>query len=149
MLKELIQKDFIESMKLKQERKKLALSSLKTKITEAEKLNGNIELSDDEIIKVVTKAVKQREESYKIYVDAGRTELAENEKVELDTLKVYLPKQMSIEEITTEVKRIIETLGTNLPKQALIGKTIGTFNKEHNGKANLEDVKSVVNQILE
>ena len=106
MLKELIQKDFIESMKLKQERKKLALSRLKTKITEAEKLNGNVELSDDEIIKVVTKAVKQREESYKIYVDAGRTELAENEKVELDTLKLYLPKQMSIEEITTEVQTI-------------------------------------------
>jgi len=62
-LKETIQKDFIEAMKAKDVNAKAALSSLKSKITEAEKAKSNTELSEAEVIKVLTSAIKQRKQS--------------------------------------------------------------------------------------
>lgn len=56
-LKERIQNDFITAMKAKDEIAKTALSGIKAKITEAEKANGNTELSEDELIKVIKKAM--------------------------------------------------------------------------------------------
>ena len=75
-IKERIQQDFILAMKAKDENAKSALSGVKSKITEAEKAKSNEALTDDEVIKVLTKAIKQREESQKIYEEAGREELA-------------------------------------------------------------------------
>jgi uncharacterized protein YqeY len=149
-LKEKIQLDFIEAMKNKNEISKSALSGVKAKITEAEKANGNTELTEDEIIKVINKAIKQREESMKIYYDAGRLELATKESDEAIILKNYMPAQMTQEEIESAVKEIIEGFGNTVPnKNALIGKTMGMFNKNYQGKADLKIVSSVINKFIE
>jgi uncharacterized protein YqeY len=149
-LKEKIQLDFIEAMKNKDEISKSALSGIKAKITEAEKANGNTELTEDEIIKVINKAIKQREESMKIYYDAGRLELATKESDEAIILKNYMPAQMTQEEIESAVKEIIEGFGNTVPnKNALIGKTMGMFNKNYQGKADLKIVSSVINKFIE
>ena len=57
------------------------------------------ELSDEEVMGVIIKAVKQRKDSIEQYENGGRPELAENEKLELKLLQEYLPTQMSVDEI--------------------------------------------------
>ena len=105
-LKETIQESFIVAMKAKDETAKSAISGVKAKITEAEKANGNKDLSDPEVIKVIAKAIKQRRESQEIYEKAGRGELAKKECDEACVLESFMPKQMSPQEITDSLIEI-------------------------------------------
>ena len=148
-LKERIQSDFITAMKAKDENGKTALSGIKAKITEAEKANGNKELSDDEVIKVITKAIKQREESEKIYSDAGRDEMARKEADEACVLRVYMPTQMTPEEIGNALTEIMQGFaGVITNPMALQGKTIGEFNKQYNGRADIGTVKEILTKLI-
>lgn len=146
-IKEKIQVDFIKAMKTKDEFAKSALSSIKAKITETEKSNGNNELSDDEVIKVINKAIKQREESMKIFGEAGRLELAAKEADEAVVLKRYMPSQMTEEEIEVAVREIISGIdhGGNMNK--LVGQTMGMFNKNYQGRADNKLVSEVIKRI--
>jgi uncharacterized protein YqeY len=147
-IKEKIQADFIAAMKAKNEIAKSALSTIKAKITEAEKANGNKELSDDEVIKVVNKAIKQREESALIYSEAGRPELASKELLELSVLMDYMPTQMTEDEIETAVREIIINLSSVVTnRNALIGKTMGVFNKNYQGRADNKLVSEVIKKV--
>lgn len=148
-LKDRIQNDFIVAMKAKDENAKIALSGLKAKITEAEKANGNVELSEDDLIKVINKAIKQREESEQIYQQAGRQDMAQKEADEVKVLRTYMPAQMTLEEIEPIVFDIIENLkSVTTNRNALIGKAMGEFNKNYQGKADLKVVSSVIHKIL-
>lgn len=148
-LKDRIQNDFIVAMKAKDENAKIALSGLKAKITEAEKANGNVELSEDDLIKVINKAIKQREESEQIYQQAGRQDMAQKEADEVKVLRTYMPAQMTLEEIEPIVFDIIENLkSVTANRNALIGKAMGEFNKNYQGKADLKVVSSVIHKIL-
>jgi uncharacterized protein YqeY len=148
-LKEKIQTDFVVAMKTKDETTKRTLSSFKAKITEAEKANKNTELTDNEVIKVLNSAIKQRKQSYDEYVKYGRIELANAEMDEIEVLKNYRPKQMDNSEIETAVREIVvEMNGVVTNPQALIGRTIGEFNKKYTGLADIEKVKSIVNKVL-
>jgi uncharacterized protein YqeY len=148
-LKEKIQNDFIIALKAKDENAKAALSSIKSKITEAEKANGNKELDDKEVLKVVTKAIKQREESLKIFTDAGRDELARKEADEASILRNYLPAQMSEEELYAEACKIVEELRATSPSSAaLIGKSTGMFNKRFQGMAEPAAIISAVTKAV-
>jgi uncharacterized protein YqeY len=149
MIKEKIQTDFINAMKSKDEIAKIALSGIKAKITEAEKANGNRELTDDEIIRVITKAIKQREESARIYSEAGRPEMAAKELLEINVLSDYMPAKMTDEEIESELRKIVGGFSEVITNpQALSGKTIGEFNKRFNGRADIAKVKSTVERIV-
>lgn len=146
-LKERIQKDFIVSMKNKDEVTKSTLSGLKAKITEVEKVNG-VELSDDEIIKVITKSVKQREESIRLFNEGNRPELAVKESEERLVLINYLPTQMTDEEIETAVREIIVGLPVMTNQNALVGKTMGEFNKKYQGKADSKKVMELIKKVV-
>lgn len=146
-LKERIQKDFIVSMKNKDEVTKSTLSGLKAKITEVEKVNG-VELSDDEIIKVITKSVKQREESIRLFNEGNRPELAVKESEERLVLMNYLPTQMTDEEIETAVREIIVGLPVMTNQNALVGKTMGEFNKKYQGKADSKKVMELIKKVV-
>jgi uncharacterized protein YqeY len=147
-IKEKIQADFITALKAKDEDAKAALSSIKAKITEAEKVNGN-ELTNDEIIKVINKAIKQREESAKIYLDAGRTEMARKEADEACVLRSYMPSQMSEAEIEMAVKEIMAGIdhGGNMNK--LTGQTMGMFNKTYQGRADSKVVSEIIKKLIQ
>lgn len=148
-LKERIQKDFITAMKAKDETSKRTLSSLKAKITEAEKSNKNIELTDQEVIKVLNSAIKQRKQSYDEYVKYGRLDSAGAELDEINVLQDYLPKQMTVEEVETSVMEIVQGLqGLVTNPQALTGRTIGEFNKKYVGLCDIETLKGVVNRVV-
>jgi uncharacterized protein YqeY len=148
-LKERIQTDFVKAMKSKDVIGKRALSSLKAKIIEAEKANKNVELADDEIIKVITSAIKQRTQSHTEYVKFSRTDLADVEMEDINILEKYLPAQMTKFEIETVVREIMQSFNqivTN--RHALIGKTIGEFNKKYAGRSSTEVVKQILENIV-
>lgn len=145
-LKERIQKDFIVSMKEKNEAQKSALKMLKSKITEAEKTKSNADLTDDEVIKVITSSVKQRKQSIDEFQKFGRLDLVEKETAELTVLESYLPKQMTSEEIEIEAKAIMSTIEPG-NKQRLIGQTIGQFNKKFTGRADNSVLKVIVEKL--
>lgn len=148
-LKEQIQKDFVVAMKAKDENAKSALSSLKAKITEAEKAGFSQNLNDEEVVKVLVKAIKQREESQKIFEDAGRDELARKECDEACVLRKYMPAQMSDQEISESLIEIMQSFsGVITNPNALQGKTIGEFNKRFNGRADLGKVKHLLEKLL-
>jgi len=148
-IKEIIQRDFITAMKTSDGVAKSALSGIKAKITEAEKLKLGTVLSDDDVIKVITTAVKQRKQSYDAYIAGDRSDLAEQEFAEMIVLQKYLPAEMSEAEIKAALVKIIQNFSivfTN--QQALVGKSIGEFNKKYAGRADIQVVKRIAADIV-
>ncbi len=74
-------------------------------------VNAGKEITDDAVMGVLAKAVKQRDESIAQFEAAGRAELAASEKTERDLLKKYLPAQLSEEDVAAAVKAVIAELG--------------------------------------
>jgi uncharacterized protein YqeY len=149
-IKERIDVDYIDAYKAKDITTKTALSSIKAAIIIAFKSNGTWVATDDEIIKIINKGIKQREESIKMYETAGRQELVDKERDEMEVLKKYMPAQMTVDEITLALKEILQDLSVTITNpQALVGKSIGEFNKKYQGRADIGTVKNIVNQLVE
>jgi uncharacterized protein YqeY len=149
-LKERIEADFITAFKAKDANAKAALSSIKAKITEAEKANPAFIATDDEVVKIINKAIKQREESIKMYETAGRQELVQKEADEAAVLRNYMPAQMTAQEIADALTGILNHLSETVKNpQALQGKTIGEFNKQYQGRADIGTVKSILTDLIE
>jgi len=143
-----VQTDFVLAMKAKNETAKAALSGLKAKITEAEKANGNRELVDAEDIKVITSAIKQRKQSVDEFIKGGREDLASKESGEILVLEAYMPKQMTDEEITAEITKILANFEGETNRVAKMGRTMGAFNKAFVGKADNAKVKSIIESLV-
>lgn len=149
-IREQINQDFVAAMKAKDETAKMALNSVKAAITNAEKSNGTWVATDEEIIKIINKGIKQREESIKMYDLANRPELVDKEQQEISILKKYMPAQMTEQEIMLALKEILQDFSVTIKNpQALVGKTIGEFNKQYQGRADIGTVKMMVNQLVE
>lgn len=149
-LKEKIQADFVTAVKSRNENAKMTLNSLKAQITVAEKANKNQALTDAEVTKVLTSAIKQRKQSIDAFQAANRQDLVNREQAELEILEAYLPKQMSDSEIEIQIKDILFELcsdGSGLAKNALVGKTMGAFNKKFPGQADPQKVKSIIESL--
>ncbi len=148
-IKEKINADFLTAMKAKDLDAKAALSGIKATITVAEKANGNAEISDAEVLKLITKAIKQREESMLMYEKGGRPELAHKEAAEAAVLRNYMPLQLTEQEIIDALKPIMQGLAETITNpQALVGKTIGEFNKQYQGQADIGTVKEIISKII-
>lgn len=115
-LEKKIQEDLTYAMKNRQENSVAALRSVKTAIMETKTApNGKKDLDDNDIVKIIQKLVKQRQESIDIYSQANRHELADKEQQEMFVLMNYLPKNLSEEEL----KAVIDTLITELGAQSM------------------------------
>ena len=104
------------------------------------------ELSDEEALNVIRRAVKQRKDSIEQFTNGGRPELAESEKAELTILEAYLPAQMSREEVLKVAQAKMTELG--VVDKSSAGKFMGVLMKELKGKADGDTVKSVVDELL-
>lgn len=88
-------------------------------------------LPDDEVLAVLTKMVKQREEAAQTYEEAGRIELAEQERAELEVIREFLPRQLSESEIETAVEEVIDELDAEGLKD--MGKCMGALKSKYAG----------------
>lgn len=150
IIKEKIHEEFIIAFKAKDDNAKSALSSIKAEITRAEKASPSFIATDEEVIKIINKAIKQREESIKMYELACRDELVRKEADEVCVLMKYMPAQMTEQEIVDALTNIIQGFaGIITNPQALMGKTIGEFNKQYQGRADIGTIKMLVSKLVQ
>lgn len=148
-MKELIQKDFVQAFKEKDEIAKSALSSLKAEITKLEKAKAGQDVDDEAVIKIIASSIKQRQQSVDQFREGGREDLAQKEEAEITILKAYMPQQMSEEEVEAAVREIVSSSSEIVTNpQALVGKTMGAFNKKFPGRADMTIVKEVVTRVI-
>jgi len=146
-LTEQIDADLKAAMLARDEVRKLTIRGIKKDIIEARTAPGfSGEVSDEDVIKIVSKMLKQRKESATIYTQQGRPDLAESELAEAAVLEVYLPKQLSADDVIAAVKAIIKQTGAQGPKD--MGKVMGVASKQLAGKVDGRVLSDTVKQLL-
>jgi len=120
---------------------RMALSAIK----QAE-IDHGTEATDDNIIAVLTKMVKQRKESIKMFTDGGREDMAANEAAEVTALESFLPQPLTSDEIDKMIADAITTSGA--ASMADMGKVMGVLKPLMQGKADLGKVSGLVRSAL-
>lgn len=140
--------DDIRKAMLARDRVRLeALRGAKKEFLEAKTAKGAAgELPDEKAVAIITKMVKQRRESAKIYSENNRPELAENELAEAAVLEEYLPAQLSAEELEAELRKIIALTGATSMKD--MGKVMGVASKSLAGRADGRAINMMVKEML-
>lgn len=137
--------DLVEALKKGETEKVSVLRLLKAEFINCEKEKGQ-KPKEDDLMAQVQRAAKNRKESIESYTEGGREELAEKEKRELEILAVYLPKQLSEEEITGQVEQVIKEQSASSLKDT--GRVMGQAMKSLKGKADGKQVKQIVQKLL-
>lgn len=145
-LKERLMADFKEAMKEHDEVKKNTVSFARAAIKQYE-VDHREELDDEGILAILSKQVKMRKDALADFEKAGRTDLAQSYKAEIDVLMAYLPKQLSAEEISEVVKATAAEMGITEGKQNM-GKLMGAVMGKVKGVADGGEVKKAVEQFL-
>ena len=146
-LKSKIEGEIKQAMLSKDKVRLTALRAIKSQILLAETEKGAGDgLSEDSEMKILQKAAKQRKDSLEIYQQQGREDLAEVEQGELSIIEEFLPKQMSAEEIESEVKKVIEQVGASGPQD--MGKVMGASTKALAGKADGKAISAIAKKLL-
>ena len=142
-----VSEDIKKAMLAREKVRLEALRGAKKEFLEAKTAKGaNGELTDENATKILVKMVKQRKESAKIYTDNNRPELAENELAEAAVLEEYLPKQLSADELETELRAVIAETGAAGPRD--MGKVMGVASKRLAGRAEGRAISETVKKLL-
>lgn len=143
-IKEKIREELKDAMKSGDTEKRDVLRMVDSMIknVEIEKGKREVGLSDEEIIEVLMRAVKQRKDSATQYIDGGRPELAEKEQKEIEIISIYLPEQLTEEEISGVVGEVISSCGAT--GSGDMGKVMGQVMAKVKGKADGNLVREMV-----
>jgi uncharacterized protein YqeY len=145
VLEEKINTDLKTAMLARDEPTIRGLRAIKQGILLA-KTSGSGNLSAEDEIKMLQKLVKQRKESVDIYKQQNRDDLAQTELQEIAVIERYLPKQMSEDEIRSELQKIVAQAGASGPGD--MGKLMGIASKHFAGKADNKLVSQILKQML-
>jgi len=144
-LREIINQDIKNAMKAKETKKRDALRLLTSAFKQIE-VDERKELSDDDVIKIIQTQIKRRNDSATQYRDAGRDDLMQIELDEIAFYEVYMPAQLSDDELASELKKIISKVGATSPKD--MGKVMGMASKALAGKADGKRISECVKELL-
>jgi uncharacterized protein YqeY len=146
-LKQKIEGEIKSAMIAKDKVRLTALRAIKSMILLEETKGGfSGELTEDEEMKLLTKAAKQRKDSADIYQQQNRPDLLEVELAELAVIQEFLPKALTEEELTLAIQEIINVTGASSAKE--MGKVIGAANKQLAGKAEGKAIADKVKALL-
>jgi len=145
MLKDKINEDVKSALKAGDANRRMVLSLVLSAVKNKE-IEKRSELTDEEIISVISSEVKKRKESIESYEKGGRQEMAQKEKGELAILMEYMPEQMSDDDIRTEAKKAILESGVTDIKQ--VGKVLAVLMPKVKGKADGQTVSRIVKEEL-
>jgi uncharacterized protein len=149
MLRDDINNAVKEAMKARDERKLSTLRMVNSTIKNADieaRGQGKPPLSDGDLLGVLQKMIKQRQESVELYEKGGREELAAQERAEILVISGYLPKQMSDDEVKAAVAAIIAETGAAGIKD--MGKVIGALKAKFAGQMDFGKASGVVKAAL-
>jgi uncharacterized protein YqeY len=147
-MKDEIQQQLKEAMLARDDFKKTVLTGLKSAITYAEKAKkSGGELSDEDILAVVAKEVKSRDDAIEIYTSAGDKDRAEKEAAEREILAAFLPTPLTDDELAELIERVITTTGASSAGD--MGRVIGAVKKEAGAKADGARIAKMVREKIE
>ncbi len=144
-LKEKITEDMKAAMRAK-ESEKLATIRLLTAAIKQREVDERIELTDDQVLAVIEKMIKQRKDSITQFEAGGRQDLADIEKAEMAVLSAYMPAQMSDAEVQAEVQAAVAQVGAAGPQD--MGKVMGVLKPKLAGRADMTAVSAMVKAAL-
>jgi uncharacterized protein len=149
MMRDKLMDDLKTAMKAGEKAKvgtiRLIQSALKDKDIEARGL-GKGQLTDDDIMALMQKMVKQRQESLAIYAQANRPELAAIEQAEIDIISAYLPKQMDEAEMKAAIAAVVAETGASSMKD--MGKVVGVLRAKFAGQMDFAKASAMVKTAL-
>ena len=149
MLRDDINTAVKEAMKAKDERKLSTLRMVNSTIKNADieaRGQGKPPLSDSDLLSLLQKMIKQRQESVALYDQGGRAELADQERAEIAVIQAYLPQQMSDDEIKAAISATIAETGAAGIKD--MGKVIGALKAKYAGQMDFGKASGMVKAAL-
>lgn len=146
-LEQQISKSIMDAMKAKDAVRLSALRNAKKYIIEAKTTGPELsELPDADVLKILAKLAKQGTDSAAIFTEQNRPDLAQEELAQVAIFQEFLPKQLSAEELTAEVKAVIAEVGATSMKE--MGKVMGAASKRLAGRADGKDISAKVKELL-
>ena len=145
MLKEQLMQDFKDAMKEKNELKKNTIMMIRSAILQVEK-DTQKEMSETEIIEIISKELKRRRETLADIEKSGRTDLIDNVNKEIAVIKAYLPAELSREEIEQIISEAVAELGATTMKD--MGKVMQAVKPKMAGRADNKIVNEIVKSKL-
>ncbi|AVT80172.1 GatB/YqeY domain-containing protein [Rhodopseudomonas palustris] len=149
MLRDDINNAVKEAMKAKDERKLSTLRMVNSTIKNADieaRGQGKPPLSDGDLLSLLQKMIKQRQESVELYDKGGRAELADQERAEIAVIQAYLPQQMSDDEVKAAIAATISESGAAGIKD--MGKVIGALKAKYAGQMDFGKASGLVKAAL-
>jgi uncharacterized protein YqeY len=144
-LKEKISEDMKTAMRAKDSGRLATIRLINAAIKQKE-VDERIELTDDQVLSVIEKMIKQRKDSISQFEAGGRQDLADIEKAELVVLNAYMPAQMSEVEVLAEVTAAVAAVGAAGPQD--MGKVMGVLKPKLAGRADMTAVSAMVKAAL-
>lgn len=144
-LKQQLKDDLKTAMREKDILKRDGVRAINTMIKQIE-VDQRVELDDSEIIKLIQKGIKQREESIAQYKSAARDDLVEKEQAQIDIFTTYLPKQLSDDELEAIIQEIIKDVGATSMKD--MGKIMNPAKEKIGGGADGKRINEMVKKLL-
>jgi uncharacterized protein YqeY len=144
-LKEKISDDMKTAMRAKDSGRLATIRLINAAIKQKE-VDERIELTDDQVLSVIEKMIKQRKDSISQFEAGGRQDLADIEKAELVVLNAYMPAQMSEVEVQAEVTAAVAAVGAAGPQD--MGKVMGVLKPKLAGRADMTAVSAMVKAAL-
>src|SRR4051812_1983280 len=146
-LEQKIMAEMKDAMKAKDEATLRGLRAIKAEIIKAKTEPGaGGEVSAEKELSLLQKMMKQRKDSLEIYQQQNRADLAQKEQEEIAVIEKFLPKQLSQEEIKSELQQIITETGASSP--ADMGKVMGVATKKMAGRADGKTISALVKELL-
>ncbi|WJH40360.1 GatB/YqeY domain-containing protein [Aliirhizobium terrae] len=145
MMREKLTESMKDAMKAKDSRRLSTVRLIQAAVKDRDIANrgtGKDAATDDEILQILQKMVKQREESAKIYEDAGRAELATQEREEIEVLKAFMPEQLSNEKVDEIVAAVVAETGAAGMKD--MGKVMATLRERYAGQMDFAKASGVI-----
>ena len=144
-LTETIRADMTQSMKAREAERLSTLRMLQAAVKN-EQIERGRELTDEEALVLIRKAVKQRLDSIEQYTRGNRSDLADKEKRELEILKTYLPPELSEQELETGLREIVAETGASSKKD--FGKVMKEATARFKGRADGKTIQEIVTRLL-
>lgn len=146
-IQNLINHDIKQAMLAKDVEKLAALRSVKSAFLLEASKDGRSEISDEIALKIIVKLVKQRKDSAQIYNEQNRQDLEKDELEQLKHLEVYLPKQLSEDEVKIIIDAIVDDLGAVSMKD--MGRVMSEANKKIGSQADGKLIANIVRNKLQ
>lgn len=143
---EQINEDIKKAMLAKEKEKLEALRAIKAAFLLAKTDAGNSELTYEKEVQIIQKLIKQRRDAAEIYRSQNRPDLYKTEEFQAEIMSNYMPKQLSDEELKTEIQKIITQLSASSIKD--MGRVMSEANKILAGKAESKNIATLVKSLL-